>query len=133
MFLCENWKGYELSEHIATKDEVNLRMISTLKNAKSIWSMNPGANFETSVVGTLVFVVALFKRKRGQGYSKSGKLFGRPFMSPLIKIRLSLVIKTRPKRWWTSRERFCFERPHTVAITISLFLIGLYLIFLISR
>ena len=42
-----NSKGYEVAEHIATKVEVNPRMLSTLKNAKTILSMNPGANFET--------------------------------------------------------------------------------------
>ena len=48
-----NPKGYEVAEHIATKVEVNPRILSTLKNAKSIWSMNPGANLDTSVVGSL--------------------------------------------------------------------------------
>ena len=133
MFLGENTKGWELSEHIATKVEVNLRMNSILKNAKSFWSMNPGANVETSVVGNLVVLVALFNRKRGQGYSKSEIFVGRPFMSPFILIRLSLAIKPRPKRWWISCERLCFERPHTVAITVSLFLIGFNLIFFLWR
>ena len=40
-----NPKGCELEEHIATKFKVNPRIISTSKNEKSIWSMNPGANF----------------------------------------------------------------------------------------
>ena len=53
LLMDENKKGYEVAEHIATKVEGNPRMISTLKNAKYIWSMNPGANFETSVVGPL--------------------------------------------------------------------------------
>ena len=55
----ENPKGYEVSEHIATKVEVNPGIILTLKNAKFIWSMKPGTNFETSVVGPLVLLAAL--------------------------------------------------------------------------
>ena len=47
-------------------------MLSTLKNAKSIWSINPGGSFYTSVVVPLVILVALFKRRIGQGSSKSG-------------------------------------------------------------
>ena len=57
-----NPKGYEVEEHIATKVEVNPRMLSTLKNAKYIWIMKPGANFETSVVGPLGILVALVRR-----------------------------------------------------------------------
>ena len=53
LHLDGNPKGYEVAEHIATKVEVNPRMISTLKNAKSIRSMNLGGDFETSVVGPL--------------------------------------------------------------------------------
>ena len=45
LLLDGNPKGYEVSEHIATKVEVNPRMLSTLKNAKSISSMNPGGKF----------------------------------------------------------------------------------------
>ena len=36
MLLDGNPKGYEVAEHIATKVEVNTRMLSTFKNAKSI-------------------------------------------------------------------------------------------------
>ena len=56
-----NPNGYEVSAHIATKVEINPQMISTLKKTKSIWNMKPGANFETSVVGTLGILVALVK------------------------------------------------------------------------
>ena len=66
LLLDENPKGYEVAEHIATKVEVNLRILSTLKNAKFIWIMNPGANVETSVVGPLGILVALVKRQIGQ-------------------------------------------------------------------
>ena len=69
LLLDGNPKGYEVAEHIATKVEVNPRMLSTLKNAKSIWSMNPGGKFETSVVGPLEILVALVKRQIGQGFS----------------------------------------------------------------
>ena len=36
LILYRNPNGYEVAEHIATKVEVNPRMLSTLKNAKSI-------------------------------------------------------------------------------------------------
>ena len=75
-----NIKGYEVSELIATKVELNPRMLSTLKNAKSILSMNPGANFETSVVGLLGILVALVKRQIGRGSSNSRRFSGRTSM-----------------------------------------------------
>ena len=59
---------YDVADHIATDFEVNPRMISTLKNAKSICSMNPEAKFEISMVGNLGFLVALFRIQKGQGY-----------------------------------------------------------------
>ena len=61
LLLDGNPKGYEVAEHKATKVEVNPRILSTLKNAKSIWSKNPGANLVTSVVGLLEILVALVK------------------------------------------------------------------------
>ena len=67
--------------------------------------MNPGENFETSVVGPLGVLVSLFKRKIGQGSSNSGRFSGRPSMSPFLAIRFSQVIETWPKRWWISWER----------------------------
>ena len=60
-----------------------------IENRKSIWSMKPGANFETLVVGILGILVALVKRKIGQESSKSGIFVGRPFMSPFIAIILA--------------------------------------------
>ena len=36
LLLDENSNRYEVAEHIVTKFEVNPRMLSTLKNAKSI-------------------------------------------------------------------------------------------------
>ena len=48
--------------------------------------MNLGANFEISMVGTLVILVALLKRKIEKGSSKSGILFGRPFMITFLVI-----------------------------------------------
>ena len=70
--------------------------------------MNPGANFETSVVGPLEILVALVKRQIGQGSSNSGRFSGRPSMSPFLAICFSPVIKTLPKRWWISWERVFF-------------------------
>ena len=84
-----NTKGYEAAEHIATKVEVNPRMLLTLKNEKSILSMNPGANFETSVVGPLEILVALVKRQIGQGSSNSGIFSVKPSMSHFLAIRFS--------------------------------------------
>ena len=89
-----NPKGYELAEHIATKVEVNPRMLLKLKNKKYIRRMKPGVNLETSMVGPLVILVALVKIQIGQGYSKSGKFSGRPSMSPFLAIFKSLTIET---------------------------------------
>ena len=94
LLLDGNPKGYEVAEQIATQVEVNPRMISTLKNAKSIWSMKPGGNYKTSVVGTLGILVALVNIQIGKGSSNPGRFFGRPSMSPFIAIRFSLVIYT---------------------------------------
>ena len=90
-----NPKGYEVSEHIDTQFEVNPRMLSTLKKAKSIWSMNPVAGFETSTVGTLGILFASVKRQIqiGQGYSKSGIFVGRPSMSIFLSIIFILAIE----------------------------------------
>ena len=109
LLLDGNPKWYEVEDHIATKVEVNPRMLSTLKNAKPIWSMNPGVNFETSVVGPLVILVALVKRQIGQGSYNSGRFSGRPSMSPFLAIRFILVIETWPKHWWISWERVFFK------------------------
>ena len=94
LLLGGNPNGYEVADHIDTKVEVNPRMISTLKNAKSILSMNIGANFETSVVGPLGIFAALVMMQIGQDYSNSGRFSGRPSMSPFLGIRFSLVIDT---------------------------------------
>ena len=61
--------------------------------------MNPGANFELSMVRPMGILFALVGRKIGQGYSKSGIFVGRPSMSPFLAIIFSLSIETRPKRW----------------------------------
>ena len=61
--------------------------------------MNPGANIETSVIRPLVILVALVMRQIGQVYSKSGRFYGRPSMSPFIEISFSMVIEISPKRW----------------------------------
>ena len=56
--------------------------------------MNPGENFETSVVGTLVFLVDLVRRKIGQVSYKSGRFVGEPYTSPFLAIIFSLAIET---------------------------------------
>ena len=56
--------------------------------------MKHGRDFETSVVGPMVILVALVKSQIGQGSSNSGIFFGRPYMSPFLAIRLSMVIET---------------------------------------
>ena len=76
-----NPKVCEVGEHIAIKVEVNPRMLSTLKEGKFIWSTKKGGNFETSVVGPLVILVALVKRQIVQGYFKSG-IFSETFQDP---------------------------------------------------
>ena len=56
--------------------------------------MNPGANFETLVVGPLGILVALVKRQIGQGSSNSERFSGILSMSPFTAIRFSLAIET---------------------------------------
>ena len=46
-------KGYEVSEYIATKVKVKPWMLSELKKTRPNWSMKPGMNFETSMVGPM--------------------------------------------------------------------------------
>ena len=67
-------KGVWSSRNTSTKFEVNLRMLSTLKYTKPIWSMKPEAKFETLILGHLEILVALFKRQIGQVPSKSNKV-----------------------------------------------------------
>ena len=106
LILDGNPKGYEVAEHISKKAELNPRMLSTLKNAKSIWSMNPGEIFDTLVVGPLGILVALIMRQIGQDYSNSGKFSGRPSMNPFLAIIFSLVIDKSPKLRWISWDLF---------------------------
>ena len=89
-----NTKSCGVADYIATKVEVNPHMLSTLKNAKSILSMNPGGGFETSVVGPPVILVSLVMIQTGQGSSNSGRFSGRPYMSLFIAIPFILVIET---------------------------------------
>ena len=56
--------------------------------------MKSGANFETSLVGTLGILVALVRIQIGQGSSKSGIFYERPSMSPFLAISSSLEIET---------------------------------------
>ena len=77
---------YEVAERIARNVEVDPQMLSTLKNWKYIWSMKPGAKFETSMLGPMGFLVALFKIQIGQGYSKSCRFVGRHFITTFLTI-----------------------------------------------
>ena len=56
--------------------------------------MNPGGDFETSVVVNLVILVTLVKRKIGKDYYKSGILAGRPSISPFLSIIFGMIINT---------------------------------------
>ena len=94
LLMYGNPKGCVIAEHIATKVEVNPQMLSTLKNGKSILSLNPGGYFETYMVQTLVILFALVKRQIGKVYSKSGVFWGIPLMSPFLEIFLILLINT---------------------------------------
>ena len=76
MILGENQTGHEIAEHIAKKVKVNPQILSTLKNEISIRSMNPGGEFETSMVRPPVILVALVKSKIRQGSSKSAIFLG---------------------------------------------------------
>ena len=60
--------------------------LSTLKNAKSIWSMNPGGDFKASVIGPLRILFSLIRIKIGKGSSKSGIFYGRPSMSLFLSV-----------------------------------------------
>ena len=88
LILDGNPKRYELAENIDRKVEVNPQMLLISKNGKSIWSMNPRANVEKSVVGYMGILVALVRIKIGQGYYKSGRFVERPSTSNFISICL---------------------------------------------
>ena len=60
--------------------------------------MNLGEIFETSMVAPLGILVALVRRQICQVSYNSGKLVGRPSVSPFIIICLVLDIETRTKR-----------------------------------
>ena len=126
LLLDRNPKVYEGAENISTKVEVNLRILSTLKSEKYIWSMYPGGKLETSMVWPLVILSDLVKRKIGPGSSKSGRNVRRHFISHFLAISFR-VIKSRKKWLWISWDRFCFNRAHIVGTKIFLFLWGLTL------
>ena len=56
--------------------------------------MKPGEDFDTSVVGPLGILVALFDRQIGKGSSKSGRFYVRPSMIHFLVISFSIVIDT---------------------------------------
>ena len=108
-------------------------MVLILKKAKSIWNINLGENFETSIVGPLVILVALVRRQIGQGYSNSGNLVGRPSINTLFPLSLSNGIETWQKYEWQSYAIVCFKIQYMVGITISLLWMGLASTTLICR
>ena len=59
--------------------------------------MNPGVNFETSMVKPLCILVVMVKRQIGKGSFELGRFIGRPFVSPFIVIIFSLLLKTLKK------------------------------------
>ena len=56
--------------------------------------MKSGANFETSVVGSLGILVDLVKIQIGKGSSKSRIFYRRPSMRHFLDIHFTLVIET---------------------------------------
>ena len=56
--------------------------------------MNPGGEFEASMVGPLVILVVLVVRQIVKGSSKSGIFLGMPFVSHFLVVCFSLVIET---------------------------------------
>ena len=59
--------------------------------------MNPGGEFETSMLGPLGNSFDLVKIQICQGYSKSSELFFRTFMTPLFDIHHNLEMDKYPK------------------------------------
>ena len=84
-----NQKGYCVKEYIATHVELNTHILSTLKYAKSIWSMNTGTNFYTSMFGSLGILVGLAKCQTEMGF-----IFCQTFMGPLFAIICNLEMDT---------------------------------------
>ena len=119
-------QGYEVEEHIATKVKINPRIISTLKNAKCIFSMNRRKLFETSMVEPLVILVALVRKQTGKGFSKSRIFVGKPSISPFRSFHFILETEKLPNQWWIRWESF-LNKAQTVGTTIFLFLCGLNL------
>ena len=68
--------------------------INSMVKEKSILSMIPGRDFNTSMIGPLGILFALVKRQIAQGSSESGIFVGRPPMSPFIANSFSLTIET---------------------------------------
>ena len=101
-----NPKVYEVKEHIATKVDVNIWMLKKIQNAKYIWSMNPGANLETSVVGPMGILDSLVNRQIWHGSSKSRWFSGITPTSTFLAIHFIPAIGKQPKRWRISWESF---------------------------
>ena len=78
-----------------------------------------------------LILVALVKRKIVQGYSKLGRFYGRPSMSPFLAIRFSLVIDTLPKSWWISWKMLFWKCTdswdNNIPISVRVYLEHFYL------
>ena len=79
--------------------------------------MNPGGKLDTSILGPMVIIFVLNKRKIAHGFSKLGRLEGRPCTEPFFSIILSLGMNTWPKYVWDSFNIVWVERPEIVGIT----------------
>ena len=60
------------------------------------------------MVVPLGILFALVNKQIGQGYYKSGRIVGRPSMSPFLSVHFILEIYTRTKHGWIIWDRFCF-------------------------
>ena len=59
-------KGYEASEHISTNVKVYPLILSTLKNEKCVWIINPGGYVETSMFRPLVILYDFVNIQKGE-------------------------------------------------------------------
>ena len=79
--------------------------------------MNPGGKLDTSILGPMVIIFALNKRKIAHGFYKFGRLKGILCTDTLFSIILSLGMDTRPKYWWKIFNIVWVERPDIVGVT----------------
>ena len=118
LLLYINPKGYEVAEHKATKVELNPRMILTLKNEKSIWSMNTGAKFWDISGFTCGNFSYLGQEKNRAGLFQVSDICCETLHESFYCQFFGLSIETLSKFWLISWERFIFDGSHKVGITI---------------